>query len=101
MPPNASTSAEATETSPLLPKHGVTLPSLALLEDPIGAAEHSTGVLQRIVSGEDVENGTAGDDGNEGGEGGEGEAAQYQGVPEVKKQLKYIIPSVAIGVRSF
>ena len=25
---------------------------------------------------------------------------QYQGLPEVKKQLRYIIPAVAIGVRS-
>ena len=25
---------------------------------------------------------------------------QYQGLPEVKKQLKYIVPAVAIGVQS-
>ena len=27
-------------------------------------------------------------------------AAQYQGMPEVKKRLKYIVPAVAIGVRN-
>lgn len=28
-----------------------------------------------------------------------GRASQYEGLPEVKKQLKFILPSVAIGVR--
>ena len=28
----------------------------------------------------------------------EGRERQYQGLPEVKKQLKYIVPAIAIGV---
>lgn len=28
-----------------------------------------------------------------------GRASQYEGLPEVKKQLKFIVPAVAVGVR--
>ncbi len=80
----------ATETSPLLAK-----PIITLLE----SGDAPNGVLPNGGS----SNGTL-DDPPKPGEDEERQAndgersPQYEGMPEVKKKLKYIVPAVAIGV---
>lgn len=80
----------ASETSPLLPKPTNLLPEPA--DAPNGALpngangnDHTHDVNKSV----NEEEASTDQDGRE---------RQYQGMPEVKKQLKYIVPAVAIGV---
>ena len=83
----------ASETSPLLPK-GKTLSSEPaetpnrILSNTNYTNIHAQEDLKSINEEQGKSNGEENND------------EQYQGLPEVKKQLRYIIPAVAIGVRS-
>lgn len=78
--------SEATETSPLLRKPSdvlskpVTVPDGAL-PNGSGADEQVNGAVKR---GDDEEN--------------QDHVTEYQGMPEVKARLKYILPAIAIGI---
>lgn len=90
-----STHSQPTETSPLLPKpdhlseippHPVDLSAGLVPEgaDPYENEQHNDeaedgGVVERQVSNND-------------------RLKQYEGLPEVRKKMKYIIPAVAIGI---
>ena len=83
-------SNEPSEISPLLPK-----PVQAVETGDTPAGPHPSGSeivrhINDIAKSNDVE----GQDGTENGK----VATQYQGMPDVKKRLKYIVPAVAIGV---
>ena len=77
---------EPTETSPLLSK----LPAAALEpgDAPEGALPFINGHDQIKAGNDDVERQDVEHD----------RAVQYEGLPEVKKRLKYIVPAVAVGV---
>ena len=86
---------EATETSPLLAQSTTTLPDPALTpnsippsenEDEIEATAHRGG--ESKIS-EDEESHSISED----------RAQQYQGLPEVRAKLRYIVPAIGIGVR--
>lgn len=93
-----STHSQPTETSPLLPKpnhlseilpHPVDLSAGLVPEgaDPYENEQHNGeaedgGVVERQVS-------------------NNGRLKQYEGLPEIRKKMKYIIPAVAIGVSGF
>ena len=84
-------SQEATETSPLLAKPTTTLPDPALASNSVaptelGAAENQIGDLKPTEDEERQSN-------------GEDRRAQYEGMPDVKAKLWYIVPAVGIGVR--
>ena len=79
-----------TETSPLIPKSRSTLPQPP--DAPNGTLPNgisSNGHAQEYNKSVDEEE-ALGDE--------EGRERQYQGLPEVRKQLKYILPAVGIGV---
>ncbi|MCJ1240294.1 hypothetical protein MMC14_008294 [Varicellaria rhodocarpa] len=83
-------SNEPSEISPLLPK-----PVQAVETGDTPAGPHPSGSeivrhINDIAKSNDVE----GQDGTENGK----VATQYQGMPDVKKRLKYIVPAVAIGI---
>jgi len=81
MPPH-----EPTEASPLLPESPI-----AFLEPgdaPEGPLASSNGNYKKIPGEDDEERQDAQSE----------RAVQYEGLPEVKKQLKYILPAIAIGV---
>lgn len=81
----------ASETSPLLPK------PTSLLEP----ADAPNGALPNGIGGSDhAHDDTKSVDQEEAHTDEEGRERQYQGMPEVKKQLKYIVPAIAIGVGS-
>jgi len=76
----------STERSPLLSES-----STAVLEPgdaPEGPLACSNGNYKSIPGDEDEERQDAQNE----------RAVQYEGLPEVKKQLKYILPAIAIGV---
>ena len=82
----------ASETSPLLPKPTNLLPEPA--DAPNGALPNGTNNNDHTHDDNksvNEEEASIDQDGRE---------RQYQGMPEVKKQLKYIVPAVAIGVWS-
>ncbi len=79
---------EVTETSPLIAKSSV--------PDPVGTANG-------IPPSANKANGIRGEDqkpaeDEESQRSDEERAAQYQGMPEVKAKLKYILPAIGIGV---
>lgn len=81
---------ELPETSPLLAKPAVAIPASGVGVDGIRVNRHaaSVHVTGTVKAGDDEER-----------QGGNGAGPQpYQGLPEVKKQLKYILPAIAIGV---
>ena len=78
------------ETSPLIPKSRSTLPQPP--DAPNGTVPHEIGKNSHAQEdGKSVDEEEAHSD-------DEGRERQYQGLPEVKKQLKYIVPAIAIGV---
>ena len=84
---------EATETSPLLAQSTTTLPDPALTpnsippsESEIEATAHRGGESKTA---EDEESHSISND----------RAQQYQGLPEVRAKLRYIVPAIGIGVR--
>lgn len=83
--------AAPSETSPLIPQSKSTLPQ---------PADASNGALQKGVSsnGHAQEDNKSVDEEQAHGD-EEGTERQYRGLPEAKKQLKYIVPAIAIGVR--
>jgi len=96
----SSSNGAPTETSPLLAK------SKSLQEvDPIPIDPGAGFAPEGIHSSEsDLEDGAPpGADDTDGGDlerqvTNEGRIKQYEGMPEVKKKMKYILPAVAIGV---
>lgn len=82
---------QATETSPLLAQSTTTLPDPGLTPNSIPPSEieapaHRDGESKSV---EDEESHSVSKD----------RAQQYQGLPEVKAKLRYIVPAVGIGVR--
>ena len=93
-----STHGQPTEASPLLPKpddlseissHPVDLSAGLVPEgaDPYENGQHN----DETEDGGDVERQVSNND----------RLKQYEGLPEVRKKMKYIIPAVAIGVSGF
>lgn len=78
---------EATETSPLLAKSPVSEPVTV-------SNDTSSGTLANGRTREDRK--PTGDEENPAEDGDR--AGQYEGMPEVKAKLKYILPAVGIGV---
>lgn len=78
---------DASETSPLLPKTAV--PASA---DSINEIQSST----VVSNGQAKNDGKLTDDGESQKSGGQ--AAQHEGMPEIKAKLKYILPAIGIGV---
>ena len=79
-----------TETSPLLAKPANVLPEPG--DAPIGALPTGNGVNGHAYGGLKSD-----DDGES--QGDPDRETQYEGMPEVKAKLKYIMPAIAIGVR--
>jgi len=80
---------EATETSPLLGKPTTILPDPA--DAPNGAPPGIVGTnRQSYEDPKPVE--------DEESQRNEDRTPQYEGMPEVKKKLKYILPAIGIGV---
>lgn len=80
---------DTSETSPLLTKPSDATPASGAGVDGVqvigdAASIHVTGTVK------------AGDD--EERQNSNGAGPTYQGMPDVKKQLKYILPAIAIGV---
>ena len=83
---------DPTETSPLLVKPTNVLPESG--DAPVGALPTGNGVSGLVHT--DLK---PDDDGESQGE--PDRLTQYEGMPEVRAKLKYIMPAIAIGVRSF
>ena len=83
---------EPTESSPLLSSA-----STAYFE-PADAPE---GPLASSTGGDGHSTGKTMNGDEEGQLPEDGRTHQYEGMPEVKKQLKYILPAIAIGVRIY
>lgn len=85
MAPDTSRKAQADETSPLLSKQTSTAPQIAA-DSGIAPGGANTYV----------------DDEQDGGDiepqASHGDSHKHHGMPEVKKQMKYIFPAIAIGV---
>ena len=83
---------EATETSPLLVKPTTALPDPGLTPNSVPPSEiGSTGHLAGDTKpAEDEERQSNGED----------RGPQYEGMPDMKAKLGYIVPAVGIGVRS-
>ncbi|KAL8982526.1 MAG: hypothetical protein Q9177_005245 [Variospora cf. flavescens] len=80
----------ASETSPLLPKGKNVIPEPA--ETPHRAFSNTSctnGHAQENFKSVNEEQGRSNGEDNDG---------KYQGLPQVKKQLRYIVPAVAIGI---
>ncbi|KAL8980926.1 MAG: hypothetical protein Q9205_004130 [Flavoplaca limonia] len=80
----------ASETSPLLPKGKSVIPEPA--ETPHRAFSNTSctnGHAQENFKSVNEEQGRSNGEDNDG---------KYQGLPQVKKQLRYIVPAVAIGI---
>ena len=82
---------EATETSPLLPLSTVASPDSALTPNGVPPGQAGVTVPHNGHSKplEDEEN----------QKNGENRGHQFEGMPDVKKKLWYIVPAVGIGVR--
>jgi hypothetical protein len=87
----------ATETSPLLPK------SNGLNNVPARPIEPSGGIAPGVPGPDDVRTRSEQEEDLEGqdGEGSDnGQPVPVEGMPEVKKQMKYLFPALGIGVRA-
>ncbi len=80
---------EATETSPLIAKSSV--------PDPVGTANGIPPSTTEANGLGRVDQKPAEDEERQ--QSDPERAAQYQGMPEVKAKLKYILPAIGIGVR--
>ena len=82
---------EATETSPLLAQSTVASPDSALTPNGVPPSQAGFTVPQNEHSKplEDEERRSNGDD----------RGQQFEGMPDVKEKLWYIVPAVGIGVR--
>ena len=95
--------SEPSETSLLIPKRTLdTLePPLGTLEPgdaPAGVLPSTDGSLTKYASISKGEVGEVGDEESQHSEVDEERKVQFEGIPEVKKQLKWILPAVSIGV---
>lgn len=88
----------STETSPLIPKSGKSAVE-QLIEPGIGVEANAVAVDGNAcdpsfrandvtADGEEIERQAS----------NEGRQKQYEGMPEVRKRMKYILPALAIGV---
>ena len=77
------------ETSPLIPKPRSNLPQSPAPNGAVPNGVNSNGQAHEHNKSVDEEE-TRSDE--------EGRERQYEGMPEVRKQLKYIVPAIAIGV---
>ena len=82
---------EPTETSPLLAKSTIVIPEPG--HAPVGALPADNGASGNFA-------GRAKYTEDEEGQGEPDRNAQYEGMPEVRAKLKYIMPAIAVGVRS-
>ncbi len=85
MAPTPSQDTIPTETSPLLPRPDVDARTI----DPGNAV--ATGGAEALINSEHGERDVEQQAGN-------GDATARQGLPEVRKRLKYILPAMGIGV---
>ena len=94
------TGAEPTETSPLLSNPATNY--LEAGDAPNGPLPTSTGDHDPATNGH--ANGSTKDNQEQDPERQDGvdneRVHQYEGMPEVKQRLKYIVPAIAVGVRS-
>jgi hypothetical protein len=78
--------SQPSETSPLLPKPNGDAPTTT---PATGVAHQDVAPpVENEQDGGDIERQTS-----------NGDSIKHQGLPEVKKRLKYIFPAIAIGVR--
>ncbi|KAF2192263.1 MFS general substrate transporter [Zopfia rhizophila CBS 207.26] len=83
-----------TETSPLLPK-----PDQQLLQPSSHPIDPGSGIVSEVADPyQDEHEGSENDDGDIERQVSNGDASKHQGLPEVKKRMKYIFPAIAIGV---
>ena len=82
---------EATETSPLLAQSTTTLPDPGLTPNSVPPSEIEA------TAHRDGESKPAEDEESHGIS--KDRVQQYQGLPEVKAKLRYIVPAIGIGVR--
>lgn len=77
---------EHTETSPLLPKQQQ---NVIPIDPGSGIAPEGAGfpIDDEGEDGRDIER-----------QGGNGDSYKHQGMPEIRKRMKYIFPAIAIGV---
>lgn len=80
------------ENSPLLPKRTDLIPESAQAPTRIAPNE--------VIADGHVEEDTTSIDEEQGQSNGEDGNKEHQGLPQVKTQLRYIVPAVAIGVQS-
>lgn len=80
------------ETSPLLPKRTKVIPESAQAPSRIAP--------DGLVTDGHPEEGTTSIDEEQGQSNGKDRNKEHQGLPQVKKQLRYIVPAVSIGVQS-
>ena len=81
----------ATETSPLLAKPTAPLPDVAVTPNIILPSEIET-TQDRSGDSKSVED-------EESQNNGKDRAHQYEGMPDVKAKLRYIVPAIGIGVK--
>ncbi|KAF1951731.1 MFS general substrate transporter [Byssothecium circinans] len=96
-----TSTSEPTETSPLLTKTTPRIPTIAPTPIESGNAIATSEPIQRNERNaeEDHEGSVADSDGGDlERQTSNGDASKFQGLPEVKKQLIYIFPAIAIGV---
>jgi hypothetical protein len=77
--------SQPSETSPLLPKPNDNAQAAVPVTDV--ASPDAAPLVEDQQDGGDVERQTS-----------NGDSVKHQGLPEVKKKLKYIFPAIAIGV---
>lgn len=81
--------ANPSETSPLLGR-----PTDTFVEPD----DAPNGVLSNGIYSNGTPSGLVKPDDDEERQEGDGDRSQYEGMPEVKKKLKFIVPAIAIGV---
>jgi len=86
---NPSDHEQTSETSPLLPKDSSTARNVTPIDPGEGIAPDAGQASEEAVQdGSEIERQTS----------AEGRQKQYEGMPEIRKQMKYIMPALAIGV---
>ncbi len=94
----ASPNGAPTETSPLLPKPGKQVIA-QLLTPGTGVEANNLAADGSVNDPPDSANDVTADGGEvERQVSNEGRQKQYEGMPEVRKRMKYILPALAIGV---
>ena len=97
----APTNTDPSESSPLLQDQTGERNTSAYSSTTLGlgAETESLSASQKHISGDDLERQSLVASGEQEGEvDDEGRQEQYEGIPEVRKLMKYILPALGIGV---